>query len=558
MKKLLFEIKDLTLGFGSKPVLNDVNFKLYSDEILGIVGESGSGKTVTCLALMGLLPQKTTQIHSGIITFEDQNVLDLSNKDFEQLRGNEISMIFQEPMSSLNPSMTCGRQVAEILQKHTSLSREEIKLKVLSLFEQVKLPRPESIYGSYPHQISGGQKQRVMIAMAIACDPKVLIADEPTTALDVTVQKEIILLLKEIQQRNKMSVIFITHDLALVGEIADRILVMYQGEIVESGPANSIFSNPKNQYTQALIAARPKTTVRQKRLLTVGDFMKENAEEHLVTPEERHLTQEAIYAKQPLIEIKNLNKTYISHLGFFRKKSSVKAVNDVSFKIYEGETLGLVGESGCGKSTLGNVLLNLDHATSGEILYRGKELSRLSKNEMRRLRSEVQIIFQDPYSSLNPRITVGQALTEAMKVHKIYNTATERKEAALQLLEKVGLQPEHYYRYPHEFSGGQRQRIGIARTIAVKPKFIVCDESVSALDISVQAQVLNLLNDLKDDFGFTYLFISHDLAVVKYFSDRVIIMRNGKIEEIGEADSVYNSPSSPYTQELINSIPKGI
>jgi len=559
---LLLSVKNLSLGFKSRnttnAVLHDICFDVLANEIVGIVGESGSGKSVTNLAVLGLLPQKSVDISSGEILFESADLLNYSTQELQEIRGNAISMIFQEPMSSLNPSMRCGKQVTEILQRHKKLSAQEAKTETLSLFEQVKLPRPASVFTAYPHEISGGQKQRVMIAMAIACKPKLLIADEPTTALDVTVQKEIILLLKELQKETGMSILFISHDLSLVSEIADRVLVMYKGKIVERGSSASIFKNPQEDYTKALIYARPSTTERLEKLPTVSDFLKGTPLSSPVSAATRAKQHQEIYAKTPLLEIKNAQKEYYAKVSFFGKTETLKAVNDISFKIYEGETLGLVGESGCGKSTLGNLILQLDKATSGQIFYKGKDLTQLKTRELRKLRRDIQIIFQDPYSSLNPRLTVGQAITEAMEVHKLYASKKERKAEALKLLEQVGLLREHYDRYPHEFSGGQRQRIGIARTIAVKPKFIVCDESVSALDISVQAQVLNLLNDLKETYQFTYLFISHDLAVVKYISDRLLVMRNGKFEETGEADAVYANPKSNYTRELIDAIPKGI
>ena len=558
----LLSIKNLSLGFEQdhtlNPVLTNVSFDLNSNEILGIVGESGSGKSVTSLAILGLLPKKITKITCGSILFKGHELLNLSQKKFREVRGNAISIIFQEPMSSLNPSMTCGKQVIEILQQHTHLSKKEAKNEVLRLFEQVRLPRPENVYDSYPHQISGGQKQRVMIAMAIACKPEVLIADEPTTALDVTVQREIINLLKVLQRETGMSIIFISHDLALVSVIADRVVVMYRGKIIEQGTAAAVFKNPEQEYTKALIYARPNMNERLEKLPTVSDFLKGEVPTKKISAAQRKEHHDNLYAQEPLLEIKNIDKTFYENVGLFKKKNGFKAVNNVSFKIYEGETLGLVGESGCGKSTLGNVILQLDNATAGQVFYKGIDLVKLSRKRIRELRKDIQIIFQDPYSSLNPRITVGRAITEAMKVHGLYGTDAERKSEALQLLKKVGLLPEHYHRYPHEFSGGQRQRIGIARTIALKPKFIVCDESVSALDISVQAQVLNLLNGLKDDFNFTYLFISHDLAVVKFMADRLLVMRAGEIVESGEADAVYLHPEKEYTKALINAIPKGI
>lgn len=561
-QKTILTVEKLSLGFKKdkriNPVLTDISFELKANEILGIVGESGSGKSVTNLAILGLLPHKITQISSGSILFKGGELLGKSEKEFRKLRGNAISMIFQEPMSSLNPSMRCGDQVLEVLNQHIQLDKNEAEERVLQLFEQVKLPRPAAVFKAYPHEISGGQKQRVMIAMAIACEPEILIADEPTTALDVTVQKDIIFLLKELQAKNNMSIIFISHDLALISEIADRVVVMYKGKIVEEGTAEAVFKNPQKEYTKALIHAKPEMEERLRKLPTVADFMKGTIPTAMVTAAEREKDHKRIYAKKPLIEVKNVEKTFYSNAGFFKKTEAVHAVNDVSFKIYEGETLGLVGESGCGKSTLGNVILQLDQATQGQIFYNGKDIAKFNKKELRALRKDIQIIFQDPYSSLNPRLTVGKAITEAMQVHGLYSNGKERRNEAIKLLEEVGLLPEHYYRYPHEFSGGQRQRIGIARTIALKPKFIVCDESVSALDISVQAQVLNLLNDLKEKFGFTYLFISHDLAVVKFMADQLLVMQNGKIVESGEADKVYSNPRSDYTKVLIASIPKGI
>ncbi|MNJ99388.1 Glutathione import ATP-binding protein GsiA [compost metagenome] len=539
------------------PIVKDSSFTLNQNEILGIVGESGSGKSVTSLAVMGLLPKGILEITSGKIEFDGKDISAMSQKELRNLRGNDIAMIFQEPMSSLNPSLKCGFQVEEILMEHTILSKAAIKAMVLSLFEKVKLPNPDKIYNRYPHEISGGQKQRVMIAMAIACKPKILIADEPTTALDVTVQKEIILLLKELQQETKMSILFISHDLSLVSEIANRVLVMYRGEIVEQGESADIFANPKHTYTKALISSRPSLDVRLKRLPTIQDYLENTVNPEEVTPQQRELRLNKLYSQKPLLEVINVEKEYVSSAGLFGKDVKFKAVDDVSFKIYEGETLGLVGESGCGKSTLGNAILQLDKATAGKILYRGEDLTKLSSKDIRELRKEIQIIFQDPYSSLNPRITVGKAIMEPMQVHKLHKNDKERREKTIEILNRVGLGEEHFNRYPHEFSGGQRQRIGIARTIALQPKLIVCDESVSALDISVQAQVLNLLNELKENFGFTYIFISHDLAVVKYMSDQVLVMNKGKIEEMNEADALYEHPQKEYTKKLIDAIPKG-
>jgi len=557
----LLSVENLTISFKREkefiPVVHQLTYELYENEILGIVGESGSGKSVSSMAIMGLLPSSISKIANGSIVFEGKDISLLSDQEFQKIRGNEIAMIFQEPMSSLNPSMKCGIQVSEILEIHTSLSKKEIKNQVISLFEKVKLPNPEELFSKYPHQISGGQKQRVMIAMAIACKPKILIADEPTTALDVTVQKEIIQLLKELQRETKMSILFISHDLSLVSEIANRVLVMYKGQIVEQGIAKEIFEKPQHNYTKALIASRPSLDFRLKRLPTIQDFLKESFKSEIVSAEERNKNQLKIYSKSPLLEVKNIGKDYFSSVGLFGKQHSFKAVNEVSFKIYEGETVGLVGESGCGKSTLGNAILQLDKATSGQILYKGNDITNLNKEDIRKLRKEIQIIFQDPYSSLNPRIPIGKAIMEPMKVHGLFANDAERKAKTIEILERVGLGESFFNRYPHEFSGGQRQRIGIARTIALQPKLIVCDESVSALDISVQAQVLNLLNELKENFGFTYIFISHDLAVVKYMSDQVLVMNKGKIEEMADADELYAHPKSEYTKKLIEAIPKG-
>lgn len=541
-----------------KGIVNKISYHLYPNEILGIVGESGSGKSMSSLAIMGLLPKRVSKITNGCILFEGQDLSKFNSRQFQNIRGNAIAMIFQEPMSSLNPSMTCGMQVLELLLKHTSLSKSEAKVETLSLFEKVKLPSPDRVFGAYPHEISGGQKQRVMIAMAIACKPKILIADEPTTALDVTVQKDIILLLKQLQKEEQMSIIFISHDLALVSEIADRILVMYKGSIVEQGEVRQIFNSPKQTYTKALISSRPSMDTRLKQLPTIDDFIKRTSKDAIETSQERVMRHEKLYAEAPLLEVINLEKEYLSKSGWLSKPESFKAVNGVSFKLYKGETLGLVGESGCGKSTLSNAILQLDKATSGSILYKGEDINKLTKSAVRKLRKDIQIIFQDPYASLNPRLTVGKAIMEPMEVHGIGKNNSERKVRVLDLLSKVGLDETCFNRYPHEFSGGQRQRIGIARAIALEPQIIICDESVSALDISVQAQVLNLLNTLKENFGFTYLFISHDLAVVKYMSDQLIVMNKGKIEEMDDADSIYKNPKKAYTKKLIHAIPKGL
>ncbi|MCF1420992.1 ABC transporter ATP-binding protein [Mangrovimonas futianensis] len=562
MKNKLLDITDLHVSFVSnqkeKEIIHGISYQLFENEILGVVGESGSGKSVSSLALLGLLPKGISKITKGSIYFKGQDLTHLSDKEFQALRGNEIAMIFQEPMSSLNPSMRCGEQVIEILLQHTPLSQKDGKQKTLELFEKVKLPNPERVYKAYPHEISGGQKQRVMIAMAIACNPKILVADEPTTALDVTVQKEIILLLKHLQATEGMSIIFISHDLSLVSEISDRILVMYQGQIVEQGPVKDIFLAPKETYTKALINSKPALDVRLKKLPTIQDFINNTTNKDVITLEDRHKKHQKLYSQAPILEVNNVEKEYVSQAGWFEKPTFFKAVNDVSFRLYEGETLGLVGESGCGKSTLSNAILMLDTPTAGQIFYKGTDITKLNRKSLRRLRKDIQVIFQDPFASLNPRIPIGKAIMEPMKVHHIGSSDKNRKEKVMTLLDRVGLNSESFYKYPHEFSGGQRQRVGIARAIALEPKLVICDESVSALDISVQAQVLNLLNDLKDNFGFTYIFISHDLSVVKYMSDQLIVMNQGKIEEMGDADKVYGHPKKEYTKKLIHAIPKGL
>lgn len=558
-KAKVLEVRDLQIEIQSgktwKTIVRSSTFDVWGDEVLGVVGESGSGKSITALAVMGLLPKGISRVSNGEIVFEGEIISTLPDNAYRKLRGRVISMVFQEPMSSLNPSMKCGKQVEEILKEHTSLRGKSLKQEVLSLFEKVRLPNPEELYRKYPHQISGGQKQRVMIAMAIACKPKLLIADEPTTALDVTIQKEIVLLLKELQEETGMSVLFITHDLALIAQIADRVLVMYQGRIVEQGVVDQVFKYPKELYTRALLSARPPKGKRLHRLPTIEDFLEDRVGSKEVTAEERKRKHRKIYSQKPLLQVVDIEKEYVTKGNWFASKR-FKALQKVSLAIYEGETLGLVGESGCGKSTFGNVILQLDRATEGKVFYKGEDITTLKGRALKEFRREVQIVFQDPYSSLNPRLKIGEAIMEPMHVHGLHNSERDRKQKALEILERVGLGAETFYRYPHEFSGGQRQRIGIARTIAVQPKLIVCDESVSALDISVQAQVLNLLNELKDSYGFTYLFISHDLAVVQYMSDQVAVMNKGKIEEVQEADALYESPQTAYTRKLIDSIPQ--
>ncbi|MEP7171398.1 MAG: ABC transporter ATP-binding protein, partial [Bacteroidota bacterium] len=548
-------------------------------EVIGLVGESGSGKSVTVLSIMRLIASPPGKIVSGEINYTNANghtvdLLKVPDKEIRNYRGNEIAMIFQEPMTSLNPVFTCGNQVAEAIILHQKVSKKTAREKTIELFKKVQLPTAEDLFDSYPHQLSGGQKQRVMIAMAMSCNPSILIADEPTTALDVTVQAAILDLMKQLQKEIGMSIIFISHDLGVIAEIADRVLVMYKGKIVEQGPVKDIFLNPKHPYTKGLLACRPPLGKRLKKLPVISDFMKETEsgeveeikitvkdavnENNIVENEkQKHLNE--LYKKEPILKIKNIKTWFPIQKGIFGKiKDYVKAVDDVSFDVYPGETLGLVGESGCGKTTLGRSILRLIEPDDGKIIFRGKELTVLNYHEMRKQRKDLQIIFQDPYSSLNPRMTIGNAIMEPMQVHKMYSDDKERKKKTLELLERVNMKEIFFNRYPHEFSGGQRQRVCIARALALNPQFIICDESVSALDVSVQAQVLNLLNELKKDFGFSYIFISHDLSVVKFMSDRMVVMNKGKIEEIGDADEIYHNPKSEYTKRLIAAIPKGM
>lgn len=569
-KASLLRLSNLSISFrseeGSTTAVNDISLELIAGETLGIVGESGSGKSVTSLAIMRLLPTKGCSINSGKILYRsaggtEVDLLQLNEQAMRDYRGREIAMIFQEPMTSLNPVHRCGAQVSEVIRLHEKLTRHQAREKTLALFAEVLLPRPEDIYKAYPHQLSGGQKQRVMIAMAISCQPSLLIADEPTTALDVTVQKKILALLKSLQQKHGMGIIFISHDLGVVAEIADKVAVMFKGEIVEQGNIAKVFQYPQHPYTKGLLACRPPLDKRLRVLPTVGDFINGNITESNmpsleVSAAERSIFHRKLYAQKPLLEVDNLQMHFPIKQGIFsRIKRVVKAVDNVSFVVYPGETLGLVGESGSGKTTLGRSILRLVEPTGGEIYYAGRKISGLTPSEMRPMRRILQIIFQDPYSSLNPRITAGRAIMEPMYVHKLYGDYKQRKEKTYELLQKVGLLPEHFSRYPHEFSGGQRQRICIARALATVPEFIICDESVSALDVSVQAQVLNLLNELKREFGFTYIFISHDLSVVKFMSDRMMVMKDGNLLEIGEADHVYAHPQSDYTRALIGAIP---
>jgi peptide/nickel transport system ATP-binding protein len=562
----LLQIKNLSVDFVSDTerfqAVKNISFEINKGETIAIVGESGSGKTVSSLSILQLLSSPPAEYKTGQIFFSEDgntrtNILLTKGKQLRQIRGNKISMIFQEPMTSLNPVKNCGSQVIEAIMLHQPISEKEAKKKTVDLFSQVKLPDPAGMLYRYPHQLSGGQKQRVMIAMAMSCSPAVLIADEPTTALDVTVQKTILELIKELQFEKGMSVIYITHDLGLVAKIADRVLVMYKGEIVETNVTKEIFLNPQHSYTKALINCRPTAASKGKRLPVISDFINENPnlsrENNLV----KRFNDENNQSSAELLKVENL-KVYFPVKKSFTGKilKEFKAVDDVSFSVAKGETLGLVGESGCGKTTLGRALIRLITPTAGNIFLNKKNIAHIPNEELRQMRKDIQIIFQDPYGSLNPRLTIGQAINEPMKIHHILPTEKMRKEKIIEILQKVDLKPDHFNRYPHEFSGGQRQRICIARALGLNPEFIICDESVSALDVSVQAQVLNLLNDLKEELGFTCIFISHDLGVVHYISNKIMVMNNGKIEEMGTADEIYFNPKNSYTQQLIESIPK--
>lgn len=563
----LLHIENLRVSFKGEDkkyieTVKGISFDIPANTTIALVGESGSGKSVTSLAAMGLLPVGQSKIdEQSKIIFEGKDLLTLSRKEMRQICGKDIAMIFQEPMSSLNPVFTVGNQIAEVLCLHMGLSRKQARQRVLELLKEVGIPSPETKIDAYPNQLSGGQQQRVMIAMAIACEPKLLIADEPTTALDVTIQKQIIDLLESLRKRRQMSMLFITHDLALVGEIADKVIVMRHGEIREQGAAKQVLEQPKDVYTRALLYCRPQMSQRPYRLPVTSDFMRQEddvlVEQSFDASEIPERKRGLIGDEKIILEVKDLKKSFYSRKGLFGKEE-FQAVKGVSFKLAKGKTLGLVGESGSGKTTVGLLLMRLHQASGGQAFIEGKDILSLTEKEFAKYQRKIQIIFQNPYASLNPRFTIGQILLEPMQIHGIGKDDTERKQIALSLLERVNLPEQAYYRYPHEFSGGQRQRIAIARCLTLKPEILICDESVSALDVSVQAQVLNLLQDLQDEFGLSYIFISHDLSVVKYISDQVMVMNHGEVVEIANSDELYAHPQHDYTKRLLQAIPQGI
>jgi peptide/nickel transport system ATP-binding protein len=533
--------------------VKDVSFDIPRNSTVALVGESGSGKSVSAMSIIRLLPKEQAIIApESKVLFEGANLLEVPEPSMRDIRGGKISVIFQEPMTSLNPVFTCGEQIAEMLRLHTRLSARQAWARAEELLNEVGIPNPHLRMKSYPHEMSGGQQQRVMIAMAIACEPKLLIADEPTTALDVTIQKQILDLIAKLQQSHHMSVLFITHDLAVVGEIADHVVVMQSGEIKEKGPVRSIFEAPQHAYTKALLACRPNVASRPRRLPVIEDFMGEGLKPIHTEQRARGFKADDDF----ILEVRNLSKHFKLKEGLFKSRD-VPAVTSASFKLAKGKTLGLVGESGSGKTTVGLTLMRLHEATSGEVLFDGVDLLKLSEQQFMSFKRRIQIVFQNPYASLNPRFTVGQILLEPMKIHAIGKDESERVELAMALLKRVGMPEVSFYKYPHEFSGGQRQRIAIARCLTMKPDVLICDESVSALDVSVQAQVLNLLQDLQDEYQMSYIFISHDLAVVKYISDQVMVMSEGKVVEVANADDIYLNPQQEYTRKLLGSIPKG-
>ena len=581
--KPLLEVNNLITEFRTEQqivrAVNNVSFTVHKGRTLGIVGESGSGKSVTSLSVMRLIPSPPGKVVGGSAVFHERDgkqtdLLKLPEDEMRTYRGNRIAMIFQEPMTSLNPVFTCGDQIVEAIQLHQKLNKDDARKRTLELLKEVQLPRPENMMQSYPHQLSGGQKQRVMIAMAMSCAPDLLIADEPTTALDVTVQATILDLMRGLQREREMSMMFITHDLGVIAEIADDVIVMYKGNIVEHGPVLQIFEDPQHPYTKGLLACRPRLDKKLRILPTVKDFMDEAADGSIT--ERSHENVDAVVhqleftkqeiadrntqlaATKPLLTVKDLEVHFPIRTGLFSKTTGyVKAVDGITFDVKPGETLGLVGESGCGKTTTGRAILRLVEPTGGSVHFDGSDVRALSTSDLKEKRKDFQIIFQDPYSSLNPRLSVGSAITEVLKVHGMGTSDKDRRDQVMFLLEKVDLLPRHFANYPHEFSGGQRQRICVARALALKPKLLICDESVSALDVSVQAQVLNLLVSLRREFDLTYIFISHDLSVVKFISDRIAVMNAGKIVELEEANTIYERPQNEYTHNLIDAIPLG-
>ena len=565
MSETILSIKNLTIEFkteeGTVRAVKKLNLDIPRGKTVGLVGESGSGKSVTSLAIMGLIPDPPGKIAEGEILFHGQDLTKMSQEQMRKIRGNKIAMIFQEPMTSLNPVYTVGNQIDEVLTLHQGKSKSEARKRTIELLDEVGIPSPSESVDKYPHQMSGGQKQRVMIAMAMACEPELLICDEPTTALDVTIQKQVLELMFDLQRKHGMSMLFITHDLAVIADIADEVAVMFRGDLVEENTTKELFENPQHPYTKGLLACRPSLVENPKRLMTVDDFVTDGALENL-DPRKKEMKVARPINEQDnpvVLEVNDFKKFFPIKGGLFgRTVDHFKAVDDVNIKVRKGRTLGLVGESGCGKTTLGRAILRLIEPTAGEVFYHGQDITKISPEEMRVLRRKMQIIFQDPYSSLNPRMTIGDIITEPMVIHGIGGSKKERYAEAAELLEKVGLSGDHLNRYPHEFSGGQRQRICIARALGLKPEFIICDESVSALDVSVQAQVLNLLQDLQDEFDLTYIFISHDLSVVKYISDEICVMNQGQIVEYASSDEIYKNPKDPYTQKLLSAIPKGV